>query len=130
MDMMTSGNYDPKLREVARKIKRLLKRNNVAGSFVVVSKTHSEFRFHFPTWSAVTLKGNELRIRAKREDFVSLEDQKETVENSVHILCQIRDIAGLIFKNMQGILDLLSKKFNITHEGFSGFYPEDEDHLD
>lgn len=119
-------NIDPKLRKTARDIKKILKQNDYAGSFVIVSKTHAEFRMHLPGWTAVKIDGNQIHIRAKREDFKSKADQVKVVENTVHVLENMRMIGGMIFENMDDIIKKIEKTIEITYTDLD-FVPDDED---
>lgn len=44
---------DPRLGDAMRAIAKILRHYDIAGSLTLVSKTHSEFYYHFPTWSVV-----------------------------------------------------------------------------
>ncbi len=119
-------NIDPKLRKTARDIKKILKQNGYAGSFVIVSKTHAEFRMHFPSWTAIKLDGNQVRVKAKREDFKSKADQIKMVDDTVHVLENMRMVGGMIFENMNNIIKMIEKTIEITYSNDLGFVPDEE----
>jgi hypothetical protein len=124
---------DPRLKEAMRAINRILRTYDIAGAITLVSKTHAEFRYQFPTWSVVQPErgpeGQEgLRIRSFEAYYGSKEQQKTAMEESLHCLYQIRDLAGqtfLVFENLTRQVEEQSG-FDIEHHPYSGFEPHEE----
>lgn len=82
---------DPKLKELAAKIKALLEQYQVAGAYQLASSTHAEYGLVIPEWSAVRFEPGPngdgevgIRIKAKAEDT-------HLLEASVHLWLSIRD---------------------------------------
>jgi len=120
-------NIDPKLRKTARDIKKILRRNDYAGSFVIVSKTHAEFRIHFPSWTSIQLDGNQIRVKARQVDFKSKTEQIKMFDDMVHVLENMRMVGGMIFENMNNIIKMIEKTIEITYSDDLGFVSDEED---
>lgn len=116
---------DPKLKEAMAEIKGILRKHDIAACVTLVSETHSEFYHGIdPSWSAAYFEREQyLRIRAKRADFKTLEEQKRCVNLTVHMLHQIRDLNAQSFANMERVIDMLNERFDIEHVPFAGFEP-------
>jgi hypothetical protein len=115
---------EKRYRECMAEITGVLQKYDMAGAITVVSKDRAMFKYHFPTWGVISLKGNELRFRSKREDFPSEEAQHEATVLSAHIIMQIRDIAANTFATMEGISKQLHAKLGIDHTPGADFDPE------
>ena len=121
--------YDAKLKEAMAEIKAILDKHDIGGSINLVSKTHSEFRFHFPSWSAAQFEngGEGIQIKCKREDYPSKKDQKEALELTCHVLLSIRDLCGKAFMAMDQIRGMIeSHGIEIDHKPLTGFFPHRE----
>lgn len=117
---MTTKRY----RECMAEIIGVLKKYDMAGAITVVDKERAMFKYHFPTWSVITLGADHIRFRAKREDFPSAEAQKEAVELSAHIIMQMRDIAANTFTLTEHIGRQLREKVGMEHTPGVDFDPE------
>jgi hypothetical protein len=111
-------------RECMAEIVSVLQKYDMAGAITVVDKERAMFRYQFPSWSCIVLGEDQLRFRAKREDYPSPEAQKQAIELSAHIVLQIRDIAANTFDLMEKIHGALAEKFEIEHKPFKDFDPE------
>jgi hypothetical protein len=127
---MTTPNdpSDPRLKEAMARIKAILNEYDIAGTINLGSPTHTEFLYHFPTWSIAQLVregGKEgIRVRSKQHDYPSKEAQREAAEATVHVLLRFRDQAALTFSHMEHLEQLLREHgWEIEHEPFSGFTP-------
>lgn len=85
-DGLLIDGQDPRLVELADKIRALLAEYRVAGAFQLASSTHAEFGVEFPTWSAVQIDGAKLRIRSALD-----RDGPTHLESSLHLLLAMRD---------------------------------------
>ena len=118
---------DPKLKEAMAEIKAICRKHDIAGDIRLVSDSHSEFAYEFsPSWSVVSLQGSQLRIKAKRADFKTKAQQKLCVDMSIGMIHMFRDLNVQGFENMQRMVDMLGKHFDITHEAFADFEPHRE----
>jgi len=127
---MTPPNepFDPRLKEAMARIKAILMEYDIAGDIQLGSPTHTEFLYHFPTWSIAQLvkEGDKIgiRIRSKQHDYPSKEAQHEAAEATVHFLLRFRDQAALTFARMEQLEKLLRQHgWEIEHDAFSGFTP-------
>lgn len=119
--------YDPDLKEAMLKIQEIMDEYKIGGSIALASKTHAEFLYYFPKWSIVQIeKGSGVRIRSKREDFKSKEEQHQVNTESCHFVARIRDISGDAFMIFEDIFKQLDEHFGIDHEPFSKFTPHRE----
>jgi hypothetical protein len=125
---------DPRLKDAMRRINKILREFDIAGAITLVSKSHSEFRYQFPTWSVVQPEtgpqGEQgIRIRSYEAYYRSKDEQKAAMEESLHCLYQIRDIAGqtfLVFENLTSQVEEVSG-LEIEHHPFHGFEPHQEE---
>lgn len=125
---------DKRYRECMAEIIGVLKKYDMAGAITVVDKERCMFKYHFPTWSVITLipglpgLGNDqdggIRFRSKREDFPSLEAQKQATELSAHIIMQMRDVAANTFAMTEHIGEQLRTKLGMVHVPNADFDPE------
>lgn len=116
---------DKKYRECMAEISAILTKYDMAGAMTVISKERAMFKYQFPTWSCISLGSNgELRFKSKRADYASVEEQREHVNLSAHIILQMRDIAAQTFAMCEHIEGELKKKFDIEHTSFADFDPE------
>jgi hypothetical protein len=115
---------DKRYRECMAEITHVLRKFDMAGAVTVVAKDRAMFKCTFPTWSCIRVTETEVRFKAKREDYPSKEAQQETVELSVHIIMQMRDIAARTFAFCEQIHQKLGEHFEIEHKPFHDFDPE------
>jgi len=119
--------YDPDLKEAMLKIQEIMDEYKIGGSITLASKTHAEFLYHFPKWSIVQLvKPSGVRIRSKRKDFDSKEEQHKINEESCHLVARVRDMSGQAFMIFENIFKQLDDHFDIEHEPFSKLTPHRE----
>lgn len=124
---------DPHLRRAMKEIRALLKRYRIGGHITLVSKTHAEFATEFPHWSVVqweTGPGGEagVRVRSFRTYYRTKAEQQTAMEESLHCLFQIRDIAGQTFVTMDNLCAQVKAQvgFDIEHHPFTGFEPNED----
>ncbi len=121
--------YDPELKEAMLEIQEILDKHKIGGNIALTSQSHSEFLYHFPEWSVIQFDKNkpgEVRIRSKRKDFKSKEEQRQMTEYSTHIVAQNRDLAARSFDVFDNLFKMLEKYFDIEHKPFHGFTPHFE----
>lgn len=124
---------DPRLKDAMRAINRILRTYDIAGAITLVSKTHAEFRYQFPTWSVVQperdAQGEEgIRVRSFEAYYGSKQQQQLAMEQSLHCLYQIRDLAGQTFLVFESLTRQVEEQsgFNIEHHPYSGFEPHED----
>lgn len=115
---------EKRYRECMAEMIGVLKKYDMAGAVTVVDKERCMFKYHFPTWSVITLAVDHVRLRAKREDFPSAEAQRRAVELSAHIIMQMRDIAANTFAMAEHIGKQLTEKVGMVHTPNVDFDPE------
>ena len=121
-DRMNSPG-EKRYRECVAEIMDVLKRYDMAGAIAVVDKERCMFKYHFPTWSVISLGADHVRFKAKREDFPSREAQKEAVELSAHIVMQMRDTAANTFGLMESLGKQLEEQVGMEHTPHADFDP-------
>src|SRR5438552_2834807 len=95
---------DEKLyRDCMAEIIGVLKKYDMAGAITVIDKERAHFRYHFPTWSCISFKGDAIRFKNKLEDYSDMDTKKRVGEWSAHIVMQMRDIAANTFLMMNGL---------------------------
>ena len=114
--------YDPALKEAMLKIQEIMDEYKIGGSIALASKTHSEFLYHYPEWSAVQLEtASQIRIRSKLKDFKSKEEQQQNMQESTHFIAQMQDLSAQSFAMFEIIFKKLEEHYEIEHEPFSNF---------
>ena len=115
---------DPKLKEAAAEIQAIMRKHDIAGYTMLMSKTNSEFMFTLdPSWSAVVVAEDHIRIRAKEAELGSKEAVKEKAELTAHILCQLRDLSAHGFSVADHLIKKMETVYEIDHKPYSGFEP-------
>lgn len=106
--------YDPKLRDAAEEFKAICKKYDCIGVVLFVSPTNSEFvnNIH-ASWSAMSIEpdNHSVRIRCKREDFASHEDQKKVVDATSHALTSIYEWTRLANQDFFKVICLVREKW-------------------
>lgn len=70
--------YNPKLKKAMREIDEILKKHDLGAIVVLHTPGHSEYHNRLnPTYSCVIQNGDNLRIRAKAEDFGGNTDARD-----------------------------------------------------
>ena len=118
-------SHDDNLKKAVEDIKSILRGYDIAGSLALVSKTHSEFLYHFPAWSAVQWNkaGDRLNVENNPKHYANQEELSQRLTQSVHIVMQNRDIAAQTFHMFDTVYESLKEHMNIEHKSFSGFEP-------
>lgn len=114
---------DPKLKIAMEEIKDILLKHEIAGAITLVSKTHSEYLYHFPKWSCVSMSDRGLSAYSQKRFYPNAEAQKENVEQSLHIVFQIRDIAAQTFTWFDRFTQMIREKIDIEHRPLLGHEP-------
>jgi hypothetical protein len=115
-----------------RAITRILRQYDIGAAITLVSQTHAEFRYQFPTWSVVQPETGPagqpgIRLRSFGSWYGSKDAQKAAIEASLHCLYQIRDLAAQTFVLFENLTAQVEKDsgFDIIHQPLSGFEPDD-----
>lgn len=116
-------SHDPKLKEAMAEIFGVLKKHDIGGAITLVSPTHAEFRFcEDPSWSCARIEGaTRVRFRAKAQDFKTQAEHKRTVELTIHLVAQIRDLAARTFTAFDSMFQQLEKIIDFEHRSYQGF---------
>lgn len=121
--------WDADLKSAMLEITGILEKYQIGGNITLVSKTHSEFYYHLPDWSAVKFEDREngkagIRIRSKRKDFKSKEEQDKILAASIHLIAQIRDLSARSFGIFNEIMEeKLAKVIDFEHKSFHNLTP-------
>jgi hypothetical protein len=117
--------YDPDLKTAILEIKEILDKYEIGASVALSSQTHSEYLNHFPKWCIVQFDKNQpgVRIRSKKEDFMTREEQHRVTEASAGLIANIRDINAQAFSIFDTIFKTLEKLMDIDHKPFDGHFP-------
>lgn len=111
-------------RECMAEIMAVLKKYDMAGAITVVDKQRSMFKYHFPTWSVAYVEPNGLRLRSKKEDFGSRDEQRRASELTAHVIMQMRDIASNTMALTNAMGDLMREKWGMQHIPNADYDPE------
>jgi hypothetical protein len=120
---------DQKLKTAMAEIKVILEKHDIVGVITLASETHAEFRYLLSaSWSVAYFEDPcVLRIRAKKQDFATPEQQQKCVELTIGAIHQFRDISMLVFDTMEKLIAMLKQQFQIDHQPFKDFEPHEGD---
>ena len=109
--------FDPELKEAALEIQAILKKYNIAGQVILVSKTHAEFVNYIappdgPDWSALIREENGVRVKINAKTGGPFERVK--AEATVHMAHQIRDISFRAVVTFSAICDVMHENMDIV----------------
>jgi hypothetical protein len=117
-------SYDPKLKLAMEEITEICKKYNCGGYFVLASKTHSEFMFHFPEWSKAQMHFNPEEGKYGIMFTAKGKAGDEDITSSVHLLQSIQFMCGHGYMQMDKLIELLKEHMTIEG-GPAGFEPHD-----
>lgn len=122
---------DPKLKEAMAEIMGVLKKHDIAGQVTLASQTHSEFRVKLDaSWSCIfpenKPQGVSFRFRCKKSEIPDVKVRHKLVEESMHILCQFRDMNAQYFMAFEDLIKTLSAYVDFDHKPGSGYEPHVE----
>jgi len=120
--------YDPDLKIAIEEIKAILDKFQISATVILNSPTHAEYLNYFPVWSAIQFEKSKpmIKIRSKRKDFNSREEQHAILEASVGLIARARDISAQNFTMYHEIFKIMEKHMDIVHKSFSGHMPHFE----
>jgi len=110
--------YDQKLREAAEEFKVLCKKYDCIGVVLFVSPTHVEFVNEISaSWSVMRFEEGQqkLRFKSKREEWPSLEAQKDATNSTVHAVTSLVQWSEQTHKIWSGVLVFLRENFTILY---------------
>ena len=116
--------HDKQYRECMAEIIGVLKKYDMAGAVTVVSKERSMFKYHFPSWTCVDLGETSIRLRSKKEDYPTREEQRRVAELTAHVIMQMGDIAANTLGLVMHLSEVMRDKWGMVHEGGKDFDPE------
>lgn len=99
-------------------ITAVLKKHDMAGLVLVANPTHVDWRMHIsPSWSCARFEeatggGVMLRVRAKKEDFPTVADQKLCLERTVGTFVTFQDTMRALEGKLDDVLVMLSQHVN------------------
>lgn len=122
---MADFSKNKKYRECVAEVEAILKKYDMGGAITVISQDRAMFKYVWPTWGCMSFEGhNTIRFKAKREDYPSEEAQYHTMELSVHVIMQMKDIAANTFAMCEEMERKLREHIEIEHKPYADFDPE------
>lgn len=112
--------YSPKLKTAMDRIKAVLKEYDIAGTVVLHTPGFSEFLLKLdPSYSIAELKGDTIKIKAKKEDFNGdVKARDAALSDTVNMITHFADTNGMVALNMMQVMDMLKKEIDIeTNRG-------------
>jgi hypothetical protein len=111
-------------RECVAEIIGVLKKYDLAGAVTVVSKERCMFKYHFPTWTAVLLGEDHVRLKLKGADFPSNDAAHQCAELTAHVIMQMGDCAANTLGLVKRLSETMRETWGMEHEGGKDFDPE------
>lgn len=120
--------FDPKLKQAVIEINEVLKKHDIGGFIALASPTHGEYCLKIETsWSCAYLQNeNRVRFRAMKAEYPSVEARDKAMEETVHLMLQIRDLCAQGFTFGDLLIKELSNHMEITHTPYAHFTPHTE----
>ncbi|MEM8971729.1 MAG: hypothetical protein AAGD43_06700 [Pseudomonadota bacterium] len=115
---------DTRYRECMAEVVAVLKKYDMGGHVIVVSKERVMFKWHFPKWTALRITPRGFHFQAKRKDYPSAEAHREAKELSGHFLFQTRDVMTMHLRALLPFCATLTADHGFEHEGGEDFDPE------
>lgn len=110
---------DPKLKVAMAEMNAIFKKHDLGGYCIMISETHSEFRFFFePTWSAIKWVDEGIRITAKQSE-IGKEAAHRLIEGAASILFGVRDLMTYGFSICDKVAVMLAKNIEVDHTPFN-----------
>jgi len=94
---------DPKLIELATRIRTLMREYDAGGTISLVSKTHGEFAIVFPRWSGISEEPQGIRMRFKKEE-------QEIAEGAAHFVVSSMQVNEMFVEDFSELFDALRAK--------------------
>ena len=111
---------DPVLVEAIAEIEAIMKKNEIGGFAIVVSKTHAHYINLFPKWSFIQIVDGRMYAQLQAKNFKSPKEQQECADQSIGCLMMLRDQAVDLATKFIGMANEMKKHFQIEHSPFSG----------
>jgi hypothetical protein len=106
-----------KLLTAAEEIKDILRKHDIAASIALHTPGHGEYLIHFTTsYSCVYMyEDDQVRIRSKREDYATAEEQFLAQQNTSNMLKILKDTTAINFQHLSMLSDKLDKQTGAVH---------------
>lgn len=126
--MSEQPQFDPRLKACMKQLQEILESYDIGAQIALVSPTHSEFLYHFPTWSVAqieeTEEGPALRFNTKRYRFISGRSKHAAVDITVHLIAQFQHISAMFFDISDRVMRELNEHMEIENN-IGPMYPHD-----
>jgi hypothetical protein len=113
-----------------KELQEVLESYDVGAQIALVSPTHSEFLYHFPSWSVAQIEvmeeGPALRFNTKRHKFISGRSKHTAVEITVHLIAQFQHLSAMFFNISDTVMKGLSKHMEIEND-IGPMYPHNDE---
>lgn len=123
-------DYDPRLKAAMADIRAIAKKYDIALACMLVSPSHSEHSYQFPGWSPVQFEnpqtGEEIRFRARSDQFTNAKSHIAMLEAGVHIVEHMRLFGARTFEGFHQLMGLIEGQIEIERSG-SEFRPHQAD---
>lgn len=111
--------YSPKLKKAMNEIEAILIKYDIAGIVSLHTPGHGEYLSHLsPSYSCAKFEGDNLRIRAKKEDYSgSAEVRNRFLKDTSNILHVLSNNTGMIAINLVEISKTVDNILGADHFG-------------
>ena len=116
---MSEQQFDPRLKACMKQLQEVIESYDVGAQIALVSPTHSEFLYHFPTWSVAQIEemeeGPALRFNTKRHRFISARSKHAATEITVHLIAQFQHLSAMFFDIADRVMNGLNEHMEIEN---------------
>jgi hypothetical protein len=104
------------LTDAMRAIQQILTDYKVGGAILLANATDAEWLYHLPESSCVKIHDDgSIQISSHHAHYPSREAQKQHLEESIHVIYQLRDLGVQTATNLQQICRTLEQHFKIEY---------------
>ena len=110
--------YSPKLKKAMQEINKILEDNDIAGVIVLHTPLHSEYLAKLnPSYSCAKFEGGNLRIKALKSEYPTLEAWQEKVRATSNMFHMLSGSTAKLSLNLIEASTMLDKVTQADHFG-------------
>lgn len=114
---MSGYMKDPNMQEAADKIVAILREHKIMGVVLIAGEARAGFIHELsPPWSCIKDEGGgAIRVKSKRSEYSSTEEQQSVLQNSIGGVMGILGNVKYVEETLTGLIMAIGSKVNINH---------------
>lgn len=107
---------DPAMAAAVEELRAVMKKHDIMGGMVLCTKERAGWsHFMSPSWSCIIEDGEAVRVRSKRGDYESQEQQNEHLALSIGGIMGMLNTITQVHENLAKLVAFISTKVQINH---------------